>query len=77
MLGPGDTETLSTRASLAAALYAGGRLMEAVAVLQRALADSEQYLGADHPMTKTVRDNLDAATRTLRPVNLAERIIRR
>jgi len=76
MLGPGDTETLSTRASLAAALYAGGRLMEAVAVLQRALADSEQYLGADHPMTKTVRDNLDAATRTLRPVNLAERIIR-
>jgi len=45
-------------------LYAGGRLMEAVAVLQRTLADSEHYLGLDHPMTKTVRDNLDAATRT-------------
>jgi hypothetical protein len=38
--------------------------MEVVAVLQRALADSERYLGPDHPMTKTVRDNLEAATRT-------------
>jgi 3-deoxy-D-arabino-heptulosonate 7-phosphate (DAHP) synthase len=64
MAGPGDRETLTTRASLASALYAGGRLMEVVTVLQRALADSEQYLGPDHPMTKTVRDNLDAATRT-------------
>ena len=64
MLGPGDTETLTTRTSLASALYAGGRVIEAVAVLQRALADSEHYLGLDHPMTKTVRDNLDAATRT-------------
>jgi hypothetical protein len=30
-------------------------------VLQRALADSEHYLGPDHPMTRTVRDNLAAA----------------
>ena len=64
MVGPGDLETLTTRAALASALYDGGRLMEVVAVLQRALADSERYLGPDHPMTKTVRDNLEAATRT-------------
>ena len=38
--------------------------MEAVAVLQRALADSEHHLGPDHPVTKTVRDNLDAVTQT-------------
>jgi hypothetical protein len=38
--------------------------MEGVAVLQRALADAERYLGPDHPMTQTVRGNLDAATRT-------------
>jgi hypothetical protein len=64
MLGPGDAETLTTRVSLASALYAGGRLMEGVAMLQRALADAERYLGQDHPMTQTVRGNLDAATRT-------------
>ncbi|MGH3286245.1 MAG: tetratricopeptide repeat protein, partial [Streptosporangiaceae bacterium] len=64
MLGPGEAETLTTRVSLASALYADGRLMEGVAVLQRALADAEHYLGPDHPMTQTVRGNLDAATRT-------------
>jgi hypothetical protein len=64
MLGPGEVETLTTRVSLASALYAGGRLTEGVAVLQRALADAERYLGPDHPTTQTVRDSLDAATRT-------------
>jgi hypothetical protein len=34
------------------------------AVLQRALSDCERYLGPDHPMTETVRVNLDAATQT-------------
>jgi hypothetical protein len=38
--------------------------MEGVAVLQRALADAELYLGPEHPMTQTVRADLDAATRT-------------
>jgi hypothetical protein len=33
-------------------------------VLQRALADSEHYLGPDHPMTKTVRENLEVAAKT-------------
>ena len=61
--GQGDLETLTARASLAAALYADGRLMEVIAVLERTLADSEQYLGPDHPMTRTVRGNLEAARR--------------
>jgi hypothetical protein len=64
MLGPGDQLTLTTRCSLASAMYAAGRLMEAIAMLRRALADSERYLGVDHPMTQTVRDNLAAATAT-------------
>jgi hypothetical protein len=33
-------------------------------VLERALADSERYLGPDHPMTQTLRGNLEAATQT-------------
>jgi hypothetical protein len=36
--------------------------MDAIPLLRRALADSERYLGPDHPMTRTVRDNLETAT---------------
>jgi hypothetical protein len=43
-------------------LYTAGRLTDVVAILQRALADCERYLGPDHQMTQTVRENLDAAT---------------
>ncbi len=63
MLGPGDLETLTARSSLAAAHVADGRLMEAIALLRRTLADSERYLGPDHPVTRTVRENLEATTR--------------
>ena len=63
MLGPGDVETLTTRSSLAAAVFADGRPTEAIPLLQRTLADAEGYLGPDHPMTRTVRENLEAATR--------------
>lgn len=38
--------------------------MEVVTVLKRALANSQRYLGPDHPMTQSVRGNLEAATRT-------------
>ena len=41
-----------------------GRLTDVVVILQRALTDCERYLGPDHPMTRTVRVNLDAATLT-------------
>jgi hypothetical protein len=55
-------ETLTTRGNLASAYYTVGRLSDVVAVLQRALVDCERYLGPDHQMTQTVRENLDAAT---------------
>jgi hypothetical protein len=62
MLGAGDMDTLTTRCNLATAYYTAGRLADVVVVLQRALSDCEKYLGADHQMTQTVRENLDAAT---------------
>ncbi len=55
-------ETLTIRCNLASAYYTVGRLSAVVSVLQRALTDCEQYLGPDHEMTQTVRQNLDAAT---------------
>jgi len=64
MLGPGDLETLTARSSLAAAHFADGRLAQVIPLLQRTLADSERYLGPDHPMTRAVRNNLEAATRS-------------
>jgi len=36
-------------------------MTDGVKMLRRTLADCERYLGADHPMTKTVRDNLKTA----------------
>ena len=62
MLGPGDPETLTMRCNLAAAYQAAGRSADSVAELRRALADSEAYLGADDPVTATVRENLRAGT---------------
>jgi hypothetical protein len=44
------------------AYYTAGRLTDVVLVLRRALGDCEKYLGPDHQMTQTVRENLDAAT---------------
>ena len=64
MLGPGDMETLTTRSSLAAVHFANGRVAEVIPLLQRTLADSERYLGPDHPLTKTVRDNIEATRRS-------------
>ena len=55
------TETLTTRCNLATAYYTAGRLADVVTVLERALADCQQHLGPDHPMTQAVRENLDAA----------------
>lgn len=59
-----SVETLTTRATLAAAHFADGRRAEAIPLLQRTLADSERFLGPDHSLTRTVHDNLEAARRT-------------
>ncbi len=61
-LGPGDVEALTTRYNLAVAYSEAGRLADAVKILRRTLADCERHLGAGHPMTGTVRDQLRAAT---------------
>ena len=60
--GPSDIETLTNQCSLATALFAAGRLMEVVTLLQQTQSDCERSLGPDHPLTRTVRDNLRAAT---------------
>jgi len=38
-------------------------MTDVIPLLQRTLTDSERYLGPDHPLTRTVRDSLEAATR--------------
>jgi hypothetical protein len=63
VLGAGDIEALATRFNLAVAYSEAGRLTDAVKLLGVTLADCEQHLGPDHPMTGTVRDHLRAATR--------------
>jgi tetratricopeptide (TPR) repeat protein len=63
VLSPGDVEALTTRYNLAVAYSEAGRLADAVKVLGRTLDDCERHLGADHPMTATVRDHLRAASR--------------
>jgi hypothetical protein len=57
--GADHPDAVAARANLA---YTAGRLNDVVLVLQRALSDCEKYLGPDHQMTQTVRENLDAAT---------------
>ena len=49
------------RSALAAAQYADGRLVEAITLLRHTLTDCQLHLGHDHPLTRTVRDNLTAA----------------
>ena len=51
-------DTLLPRKSLAPACRDAVRTTEAVALFGRMLADRERPLGAEHPDTKLVRDNL-------------------
>jgi hypothetical protein len=60
-MGPGHVNTLTSRANLASAYHAMGRLTEAITVFEHTLAECEQYLPAGHPMTQTIRENLEAA----------------
>jgi hypothetical protein len=48
------------RANLAQAYYAVGRLSDAVTLLRGVAADCERALPAGHPLTKTVRESLQA-----------------
>ena len=58
LLGPGHMQAVQSRDRLAAAYEAAGRLGDAMAVFESALADRELNLGADHPDTLTTRLNM-------------------
>jgi tetratricopeptide (TPR) repeat protein len=60
ILGDNHPVTLAARRDLGVACLAAGRSAEAVPVLERALADSDQITGGD-ATTLTVRSNLAAA----------------
>ena len=49
------------RPTCLAAYQQAGRPADASKQYQKALADGERYLGPDHPVTRTVRENLRAA----------------
>ena len=61
--GPHHEDTLISRCNLAHVYYTARRLTEAIAVFERTLADCERELKPGHPLTQTVRESLQAATR--------------
>jgi hypothetical protein len=61
MLGPDHSATLGSRNNLAYAYQRARDLGRAIPLYEQTLADSVRMLGADHPQTKAVRGNLDAA----------------
>ena len=61
MLGADHPDTLASRNNLADAYQSAGRLEEAIALLERTLADRERVLGAEHPDTLASRNNLAGA----------------
>ena len=62
MLGPDHPDTLSSRNNLAGAYRSAGDLAKAIPLYQDTLAASERVLGEEHPISRTVRLNLDRAT---------------
>ena len=58
LLGPDHPDALASRNNLAGAYREGGRLIEAIALFERVLADSIRILGKEHPDTLASRNNL-------------------
>ena len=61
LFGADHDSTLNSRANLAAAFRATGRVSEAIPLLEQTVAGRERVLGADHPDVRAARDNLAAA----------------
>ena len=61
---PDHQAVIAARVSLASAYRRSGKPRNAVALYQQALADSERHLGPGHLMTRTVREDLEATTRS-------------
>jgi tetratricopeptide (TPR) repeat protein len=59
--GARQLDTIATRRELALAYMLAGRLAYSVQQYERALADCEQVLGPGHPLTREIKEDLDAA----------------
>ena len=62
--GARSVDAIAARARLASAYRRGGKPKDAIALYQRTLAECERFLGPDHPLTRTVRDSLEAVARS-------------
>lgn len=60
VLGEDNQGTPGSRNNLAKSHLAAGRTAKAIRLYKRTLADCERVLGADHPDTRAVRENLAA-----------------
>ena len=61
MLGNQHPGTLSTMQNMGRSLCCGGDIAAGIALLEEAVAGSTAVLGADHPGTRSARENLDWA----------------
>ena len=61
LLGPGHSDTLNSRNSLAAAYLAAGRVADAIPLFEQTLVVLQRQLGPDHPETLTSQNNLASA----------------
>lgn len=60
MLRAGHDQAVLARGNLAHAYLTAGQVTDAVRLLEQTLADAERVLGPDDPMTRTLRENLEA-----------------
>ena len=79
LLGPDHPDALASRNNLAGTYESVGRLIEAIALFERVLADSIRVLGEDHPNTLASRNNLahayHAGGRFTEAIALFERVL--
>ena len=64
-LGPEHPDTIEARDELAWTYRWAGQYTKAIAILEATLADCITGLGRDNSLTRTVRENLEAARREL------------
>ena len=67
VLGPDHPVALTVRSNLAGAYDSAGRLAEAIDAWEKLLPDCQRVLGLEHPLTKLVQKNLEAAKRKMNP----------
>ncbi len=79
LLGPEHPATLTAAAALAVAYWSAGRTVEAIAIEEQVLADSERLLGTEHPATLTARNILafsyQSAERTADAITLQQQVL--